>query len=79
MRLSDAYEDSESETRALDALEKELNMREERLKEREKKVEIVSREQRRRMMRCCKKMRPLTMTYKQQRLHEHRLKLMRKK
>lgn len=41
MRLSDAYEDSESETRALDALEKELDMREERLKEREKKVEKV--------------------------------------
>ncbi|KAK7128161.1 hypothetical protein R3I93_020685 [Phoxinus phoxinus] len=40
MRLSDVYEDAESETRAMDALEKELDMREERLKEREKKVEI---------------------------------------
>ncbi|KAK7119880.1 hypothetical protein R3I94_021651 [Phoxinus phoxinus] len=40
MRLSDVHEDAESETRAMDAVEKELNMREERLKEREKKVEI---------------------------------------
>ncbi|KAK7119868.1 hypothetical protein R3I94_021641 [Phoxinus phoxinus] len=40
MRLSDVYADAESETRAMDAVEKELDMREERLKEREKKVEI---------------------------------------
>ncbi|KAK7128188.1 hypothetical protein R3I93_020709 [Phoxinus phoxinus] len=40
MRLSDVHEDAESETRAMDALEKELDMREERLKEREKKLEI---------------------------------------